>query len=67
LMVLSQQPDNVDTIFKLAEAYFVGLQGDWYMTNEFVKWAKNHNIVIPPNIFKSMDISNISQINNSGN
>lgn len=66
LMVLSQQPDNTDTIFKLAEAYFVNLQGDWYMTNEFVKWAKEHNIIIPPNIFKSMDISNISQIN-SGN
>lgn len=63
LMVLSHQPDNVDTIFKLAEAYFVGLQGDWYMTNEFVKWAKNHNVVIPPNIFNSMDISKLHQIN----
>lgn len=62
LMVLSHQPENVDTIFKLAETYFVGLQGDWYMTNEFVKWANERNIIIPPNIFKSMDISNISQI-----
>lgn len=63
LMVLSHQPENVDTIFKLAETYFVGLQGDWYMTNEFIKWAKDHNVVIPPNIFNSMDISKLHQIN----
>ena len=59
LMVLSHQPENVDTIFKLAETYFISLQGDWYMTNEFIKWAKERNIVIPPNIFKSMDITHL--------
>ena len=57
LMVLSHQPENIDTIFRLAEKYFVQLEGDWYMTNEFVKWAKDRNIIIPPNIFNSLDIS----------
>ena len=28
LMVMQQQPENIDTILKLAEAYFVTLEGD---------------------------------------
>lgn len=47
LMILTHQPENVDTILKLAEDYFVNLHGDWYMTSEFNKWAKAHNITIP--------------------
>ena len=37
LMIMQSQPDNIDTILKLAEAYFVTLEGDWYMTSEFNK------------------------------
>lgn len=37
LMIMQSQPDNIDTILKLAEAYFVTLGGDWYMTSEFNK------------------------------
>ncbi len=28
LMILAHQPDNIDTILKLAQTYFVNLQGD---------------------------------------
>lgn len=45
---IKDQPDNIDTILKLAETYFVKLHGDWYMTSEFNKWAKSHDIVVPP-------------------
>ena len=55
LMLISHQPQNVDTILKLAEMYFVKLKGDWYMTNEFGKWAKEHNVTVPANITKAMD------------
>lgn len=44
---IKDQPDNVDTILKLAEEYFVKLHGDWYMTSEFNKWAKEHQITVP--------------------
>lgn len=47
LMILAHQPDNIDTILKLAQTYFVDLHGDWYMTSEFNKWAKAHDIEIP--------------------
>ena len=44
---MKDQPDNIDTILKLAETYFVDLSGDWYMTSEFNKWAKAHDIEVP--------------------
>lgn len=51
---LKDQPENIDTILKIAEEYFVKLKGDWYMTSEFNKWAKNHDIVVPPIITTAM-------------
>lgn len=45
---IKDQPENIDTILKLAETYFVQLKGDWYMTSEFNKWAKAHDIEVPP-------------------
>lgn len=51
LMILSHQPDNIDTILKLAETYFVELHGDWYMTNEFTRWAKAHDVTVPQSIY----------------
>ena len=55
LMILEQQPGNIDTILKLAEEYFVKLGGDWYMTSEFNKWAKAHEIMVPTSIYKAID------------
>lgn len=55
LMIMERKPDNIDTILKLAETYFVHLHGDWYMTSEFSKWAKKHDIDIPPSIYTAME------------
>lgn len=55
LMVLEHQSDNIDTILKMAELYFVDLKGDWYMTNEFIKWAKKHDVAVPANIYQAID------------
>ena len=57
LMIMRDQPDNTDTILKLAETYFVKLKGDWYMTVEFLKWAKAHDIIIPDEVFKCLNKS----------
>ncbi len=54
LMIMTHDPDNVDTILKLAETYFVKLKGDWYMTSEFNRWAKAHDVQIPDNIWSLM-------------
>lgn len=55
LMILEQQPENIDTILKLAETYFVELHGDWYMTSLFSQWAKDHDIIIPNHIYNAID------------
>lgn len=60
LMILSHQPENTDTILKLAEKYFIDLDGDWYMTNVFGKWAKEHDITIPVNILQAMSNNHIN-------
>lgn len=54
MMLMRDEENNVDTILKVAEAYFINLQGDWYMTNEFNKWAKEHDVMIPDSIWNSM-------------
>lgn len=51
LMIMSHQPDNIDTILKIAEKYFIKLKGDWYMTNEFSKWANEHKVTIPTPLY----------------
>lgn len=53
-MIMHNNPDNIDTILKMAEMYFVDLKGDWYMTNEFNKWAKHHDVIVPTNIYDAM-------------
>lgn len=54
LILMREDNDNIDTILRLAETYFVKLQGDWYMTSEFCKWAKAHDVMIPNNIWDSI-------------
>lgn len=51
---MKDQPENIDTILKLAETYFVQLKGDWYMTSEFSKWADSQGIKVPSIIQKSI-------------
>lgn len=43
LMNLIQlDPNNVIEIEKVAKHYFVDLQGDWYLTSVYSKWAKQY-------------------------
>lgn len=43
LMNLIQlDPTNVIEIEKVAKHYFIDLQGDWYLTSVYSKWAKQH-------------------------
>ena len=55
LMIMKDQPENTDTILRLAQTYFIKLKGDWYMTSEFNKWAKAHDIELPPDIFRAVN------------
>lgn len=45
---------NHDTIFKIAERYFLDLGGDWTATVDFQAWADREHIKIPPAIAQAM-------------
>lgn len=49
-MYMQTQPNNEDTIIRIAEEYFLKCNGDWYMTAEFNRWAKAHDVNIPMSI-----------------
>ena len=46
LTLMSEYPDNESEILKVAEYYFNDLDGDWYMTGLFTKWAESRDIDI---------------------
>lgn len=46
LTLMSDYPDNESEILKVAEYYFQTLDGDWYMTGLFTKWAAERGIDI---------------------
>ena len=46
LTLMSDYPNDESEILKVAEYYFKDLDGDWYMTSMFTKWAAEHNIDI---------------------
>lgn len=46
LTLLSSYPDNEEEILKVARYYFRDLNGDWYMTSLFTRWAAAHDIDI---------------------
>lgn len=44
LALMSDYPDNESEILKVAQYYFRDLNGDWYMTSLFTKWADERGI-----------------------
>lgn len=44
LTLISDYPDNEDEILKVAKYYFRDLEGDWYMTTLFTKWAEDRGL-----------------------
>ena len=46
LTLISNYPNNEEEILKVGRYYFKELNGDWYMTSLFSKWATQHGIDI---------------------
>lgn len=46
-LMISDFPDDTSDILKLAEHYFVKLNGNWTMNRIFTDWAKAHDVEIP--------------------
>lgn len=60
---IHRHPKNKDTIFRIAERYFVEQKGNWVATNEFIKWAKENGVAVPANIATMVE-KNVKEENN---
>lgn len=47
LMMMSDYPDQEQEIYRLAERYFVEMDGNWYMSSVFNKWLKSRDLPKP--------------------
>lgn len=58
---IQYQPDNIETILKVAEPYFCDLKGDWVMTAEFMKWADAHDVQVPIKITRAVEEASLKK------
>lgn len=42
--LINNDSDNIESILKVAKVYFIDMNGDWYMTEKFKKWGKEHGV-----------------------
>ena len=47
LLIMSDYPEENKELMTLAEHYFVGLHGNWYMTSIFKNYCKKNNLPVP--------------------
>lgn len=60
-LYIHDQPENHDTILKIAERYFLEFGGDWVMTDEFLRWAdseteEGRKVHIPSNLLSTIKL-----------
>lgn len=46
LHAIETDPDNVLVIIEMAQRYFVGMNGNCYMSRIFQDWASEHNVPV---------------------
>lgn len=42
--LINNDSDNVESILTVARTYFIDMGGDWYMTEKFKQWGREHNV-----------------------
>lgn len=42
--LMAHDSNNIESILSVAKVYFIDMQGDWYMTEKFKKWGKEHDV-----------------------
>lgn len=48
--LIERDPNNVDTILKVAEFYFIEIKKNWWMASKLKRWAKEHDVEIPEHL-----------------
>lgn len=42
--LINNDASNIESILTVAKVYFIDMNGDWYMTEKFKKWGKEHDV-----------------------
>ncbi len=42
--LINNDADNIESILTVAKVYFIDMKGDWYMTEKFKRWGKEHGV-----------------------
>lgn len=42
--LINNDSENVESILTIARTYFIDMKGDWYMTEKFKRWGREHNV-----------------------
>lgn len=42
--LINGDSDNIESILNVAKVYFMDMQGDWYMTEKFKRWGREHDV-----------------------
>lgn len=42
--LINNDSNNIESILTVAKLYFIDMKGDWYMTEKFKKWGKEHDV-----------------------
>ncbi len=42
--LMAHDSDNVESILSVAKVYFLDMDGDWYMTEKFKRWGREHDV-----------------------
>ena len=42
--LIAHDPNNVESILSVAKVYFLDMNGDWYMTEKFKRWGREHDV-----------------------
>lgn len=51
---IRNDPQNTDTVLKIAQEYFVAYHGNWVETAEFLAWADKYKVKISPELLASI-------------
>lgn len=56
--LINNDSDNVESILTVARTYFIDMRGDWYMTEKFKAWGREHNVDLSDFAFTHSPASN---------
>lgn len=56
--LINGDSNNIESILTVAKVYFIDMNGDWYMTEKFKKWGREHDVDLSDFNFTSHTTAN---------